>query len=175
MLYEVFLQPEKFDKNEWFILIAGILMMILFLFTDRRISVLEIVVIWVINWFMAEAADFSIAIPPFDLYDFNDSPKYEYFDFFLFVVLYPCTAYLFIHYYDKWNLKGKSLIIYVFIYSLLTVGLEALASVFDVFTYKGWHLIFSFPVYLVVYIINIVIFKFERKHIHKINIELKKA
>ncbi|WP_139492066.1 hypothetical protein [Brevibacillus dissolubilis] len=158
--------PLVFDANEWFILIAGSLVMLLTLKLPKRLSRVEFWIIWLMNYLLAEIADFTIGFPGIDLYDFNDWPQYEYFDWILYVFLYPPAAYVYLYLYDRWKPAGWKLAGYIVGWALFTTGLEWLATQFHVFTYKGWKLVYSVPTYIFIYWINLCIFRFVRTYQH---------
>lgn len=159
--------PVQFDGNEWFIILAAILNFMILFRLPRTFKVIEIVIIWIFNYFLAEFADFSIAVPPLDFYDFNDWPEYEYFDLVLYVFIYPPAAYLMLYYYHKWKLRGWPLAVYILMWAFITTGLEGAAAIFHVFTYKKWKLIYSFPAYVLIYGLNILVFRFVSKQLEK--------
>jgi hypothetical protein len=119
------------------------------------------------NVFLGQTVDYIIAVPPYDLYDVNDRPNYEIFDFILYFLLYPPTAYLVIYFYNKWRIKGLYVIAYIVGCAILTVGLEWVAHFFHVFTYKNWILIYSFPVYFAVYGLNILVLHLAQYYIQR--------
>lgn len=94
--------------------------------------------------------------PPYDLYDTGDSSKYEIMDSVLYLFTYPLEALIFLTIYDRWRMCEVRRILYIVGWSLLTVGLEWIADLVHVYTYKGWHLTYSFVVYIGVYSLNIV-------------------
>ncbi|MCD7034084.1 hypothetical protein LRR81_07550 [Metabacillus sp. GX 13764] len=163
----VFVLPRQFDSNEIFVLIAGFIIMFLVLFLPRRLLLAEIIMIWFFNYFLAELADFTLARPPLDLYHFNDTRYYDWFDLILYVFLYPPAAYLFVHCYEKFRFRGKKLLLYILLFAIVTTILEGISAYFGVFTYNGWKTWYSIPVYCFIYYLNLKLFLFVRNSLLK--------
>lgn len=159
--------PEKFDGNEWFILISLTLVMIFVLLLPKRFPPMVVAFVMLFNVFLGQTVDYIIAVPPYDLYDVNDRSDYEIFDCILYFLLYPPTAYLVIYFYSKFKIKGILLFAYIVICALITTGLEGIADLFHLFHYKRWKLIYSFPVYISVYGLNIVMLRFALYYIRQ--------
>ncbi|TVX98575.1 hypothetical protein [Paenibacillus cremeus] len=165
--------PIKFDENEWFIIVSLILVLIPSLLLPNRFSPLTVIFMMLFNVFLGQTTDYILAVPPYDLYDVNDRPDYEIFDFILYFLLYPPAAYLVIYLYSKWTIKGLYIIPYIVGSAALSVGLESVAHIFHVFTYKGWKLIYSFAVYHAVWSLNILMLHFVQSFIKKYSIKYK--
>lgn len=154
--------PKRFDANEWFILIAGTLLMTLVLLLPKRMSFIETLLIWLFNNLLAESADFFIGAPPLDLYDFNDWPQYEVFDVLLYLFMYPPIAYFFVYVYDRLKPSKLQAAFLILVWALLTTALEGCSNWFHVFTYKGWSLAYSFPAYILVFALNLLLYRFVK-------------
>lgn len=154
--------PERFGLNEWFTLAAAVLAMGVALALPKRFSPVEITAYTVFTVYLSQTVDSLIAVAPFDFYDVNDTPKIEWFDMIIYYFCYPPTTYVFLYFYDKWQVRGWKRVGYVIGYSLLSMLLEGAADLFGVFTYKGWKLYDSFFVYVGVYIVYILVYKMVR-------------
>ncbi|MFD0695276.1 hypothetical protein ACFQZT_14295 [Paenibacillus sp. GCM10027628] len=154
--------PKNFNANEWFILIAGTLLLALVLLLPKRMSFIEMLLIWLFNILLTESADFFIGVPPLDLYDFNDWPQYEVFDLLLYLFMYPPIAYFFIYIYDIWKPRKLQAAFLIVVCSLVTTALEGCSIKFYVFTYKGWSLPYSFPTYILVFVLNLLLYRFMK-------------
>jgi hypothetical protein len=159
--------PKHFDSNEVFILIALLVILVLTLKLPRQLSVSAVMLIWVFNVFLALAADITIGIPPYDLYDVIDSSKYEFFDMVLYGLCYPGVAYLIMNHYESHKPKGLKIGLWMTFYALFTTLFEWIAALFHVYTYKGWNIYLSFAVYLFLYGFNILLLRFIHKTIRK--------
>ncbi|MBT2740726.1 hypothetical protein [Bacillus sp. ISL-77] len=150
--------PKRFDLNEWFLILSVMVNIVFALPLPKRFSPALTTLILLLNLYLGQVCDILIGILPYDLYDENDSPKYEIFDAVLHFFSYPPVMYMMLHFYDRWNLKGILLILYIGGFALLIVGLEWLAVLAHVFKYKSWHLSYSFFVYTGVITLNILFF-----------------
>src|SRR5207253_482020 len=101
---------------------------------------------------MPKVLDHTIAVKPYNLYDLTDSSKYELFDLIMYAI-YPPFGYLFIYIYDYFKFKGIRFVMYIFFWSIASIGMEFIANQLHVFNYHGWRLIYSLPIYTVIMII----------------------
>ncbi|KRE55921.1 hypothetical protein ASL11_34885 [Paenibacillus sp. Soil750] len=150
--------PERFDINEWFTLISLAVLLTVAILLPKRFSPLSIIVYTVFTVFISQTVDSLIAVKPFDLYDVNDSSKYEVMDIVIYYFNYPPFTYIFLWFYDKWKLKGIYRNLYIIGFSLISVFFEWLAHLCHVFIYKGWKLWYSPFIYIVIFISYIFVF-----------------
>lgn len=154
--------PQRFDENEWFLLIITVAIWFVVLLLPKRFSVVTFVLIWLVNVSLAQIADFVIGKKPLQLYDYNDSEKFEWFDIWLYMITYPPAAYLFLYVYDRFKAFFQSRLwksaAYVIAAVLATVGIEALSVHYRVFKYFHWNLYLSALVYIGVFCINLLIY-----------------
>ncbi|NPV91641.1 MAG: hypothetical protein HPY50_12795 [Firmicutes bacterium] len=160
--------PVRFDANEWFIIATGILFWLAVFWLPRRFSLTTILTICLFNLFLGQMTDFIIGKPPLDYYYYNDTIKYEYFDLLLYLVPYPAFGY-FINYIYHWlGYRGWRLAGYILAGALVTTGMEWISvRFFHVFTYTGWRLLYSFLVYILVFVLNLMVFRFARQYTEK--------
>jgi hypothetical protein len=149
--------PIQFNLNEWFALTAGLIGITVVFLLPRRFPIALSAIIWTFNFFLAIVLDHFLAGPIYDKYDIFDSPKYEWLDLFSYLIVYPPAAYTLVYGYDKWRPRWVQTVAYIFGWVLLTTCLEWLATLCGVFHYKGWKLIYSFPAYTVIYLLNIAL------------------
>ncbi|MBB6634353.1 hypothetical protein [Cohnella thailandensis] len=154
--------PHRFDVNEWFILIASVLLYTLIFFLPKRFPISQSIFIWLFNLYTANFVDFMIATEPLDLYQVNDGPDYELFDLLIYVMLYAPTAYLVIYLFDRWRPMGVKAALYLGGWALATTGLEEIAELCHVFEFSGWRHLYSIPVYALVYGLNLILFRMLR-------------
>ncbi|WP_276356464.1 hypothetical protein [Cohnella caldifontis] len=150
--------PERFDLNEWFDLFSAALPLTIAFLLPGRFTLIALTVFTVFSVFMAQTVDSLIAVKPYDLYDVNDTVKYDVSDIFIYYFSYPPTTYLFLYFYDKWSPKGWRRAGYVLAWSLLSWGLEWAAYRCHVFYYKGWKLAYSPIAYVVIYALFMAMF-----------------
>jgi hypothetical protein len=164
--YMILYTPVRFDLNEWFIICSAMTGVVISLLLPKRFSHVLTTFILLFNIYLAHTCDFLIAVPPYDLYDINDRPQLEIMDYVLYFISYPPVAYIMLHFYDRWKLKGTRIILYIAGWSFLTMGLEGLAYLAHVCKYNGWQLSYSLLVYIGIYSVNILIFHLARYLIH---------
>jgi hypothetical protein len=149
--------PIDFDLNEWFALAAGLTGVTVVFWLPKRFPTGLSAILWAFNFCLAIVLDHLLAGPLYDLYDIFDSKKYEWFDLFTYLVVYPPAAYALVYGYDRWRPSGWLAGAYIVGCVLPTTFLEWLADLCGVFHYKGWKLIYSIPTYTVIYIFNIAL------------------
>ncbi|OZQ91437.1 hypothetical protein [Paenibacillus sp. VTT E-133291] len=151
--------PDKFDQNEWFIILNSVLGYSWLLFVPKRYPHVISVLVILFTVTVAIMMDHTIATPPLDLYDINDLKKYELFDVITYFMYTP-YALLSVYLYDKFNPTGLYFTAYVMMWSLLSVGFEWLAVILNVFKFNGWTMLYSFSFYLFATTLHLKFFQF---------------
>ncbi|MEH7097159.1 hypothetical protein [Neobacillus vireti] len=151
--------PSKFDGNEWAIILALLFNIFVFIFLPKRIPKKITPHLVLLSISFPKIMDTTLAVKPLNLYDLNDTFQYEFFDLALYGV-YPAFGYLFIYIYDYYKFKGFGLVLYFIGWSLAGVGVELLLVYLHVFVYKGWHLIYSLAIYILVLPLTFLFYKF---------------
>jgi hypothetical protein len=159
--------PRQFDANEWFVVVSFLVSWGAVLFLKGRPSLPRVVPLIIFNIFTAMSADFIIGIPPIDLYDVGDMPKYEIIEVVIYAFAYPPMVYFLVYLYERWKPEGWRFVGFVLLFSVVTAGLEGLSVLFHVFTYKGWALIYSPLVYIVVYVLDLLVYRATMHYLHK--------
>jgi hypothetical protein len=153
---------DRFDQNEWFIIIMLILTYLIAYLIPRRFptSITVLLMIWAFT--VSQLFDFTIGGGVFDYYDVNDSPRYCLMDLATYF-LYAPFSYFFIYIYDVFQIKPRHLALYIIVCSIFAVGFETLMVVFKVITYKNdWYRFYSFDVYLFTQSLTILFYKWIR-------------
>ncbi|MDZ5471449.1 hypothetical protein SM124_06780 [Bacillus sp. 31A1R] len=160
--------PEKFDENEW--LVIGVLMsgIVIYKLLPKRFPISLSILIMIFSATYARAFDHILASPLLDFYDVMDSPKFELFGVFTYIMYAP-FGYLFVYIYDKFKIEDKYIVLYIFIWSFFGIGFEWLSSKCNIFTYKHWNLAYSFTIYLFVQYHTIVFFRYLKKKYKIVN------
>lgn len=154
---------HAFNQNEWFVIIAIIIFHLLIFLLPKRFPLFLSVILYIFGFTTGLIFDNTIGAHIFDLYDISDSSKYTLMDI-LSYVMYGPFGYVFIYFQDKYKIQGKFLVTYILLWCLLSLGLEAMATFFNVYHYKnGYHLYFSFPIYLVTIVIYYLLYDFITK------------
>lgn len=162
--------PETFNSNEWFIIAVCIILIILSFPLKRSFLFSQIIVIFTVNFFLAASLDHILSGPPYDLYDIMDMPEFEIFDLVMYLLVYPLSGYLFICFFSIFIEKGFPVIVFLFMSTLTTVGLEWISVQFHVYKHLNWTYFYSFISYLGIFCINIALyfwFANENNSIHK--------
>ena len=158
--------PVKFDANEWFLIISTALTWSLMFLLPKRLATITVITLWVFNYALAQTADFTIAVPPYDLYDVNDRPELEITDFLFYFFTYPPVSYFVVYIYSMLELSAKRLAAYLVLCGFITEMMEWSASRwFHVYKYKGWSPWYSAPVYIAVYLLNICIYRLMQRYL----------
>ncbi len=83
--------PEKFDFNEWFILVSIIVIYTYIYLLQRRFPLPITIMMVVFSLALEKAADLIFEYPPYNFYYLNDKIEYELFDLFV-CFLYPARV-----------------------------------------------------------------------------------
>lgn len=154
--------PRNFDQNEWFVIVSLIIFILIVRFLPKRFPTSITILIMAFSITIARAYDHLLSLPKLELYDVMDSPTFEIFDLFVYV-LYAPIGYLFNYFLEKLNINGPWIALYIFFSSVCGTLFEWLCDYFNVFTYKGWHLSYSFTTYLITQGMTLIFFKYIYK------------
>lgn len=162
-LFSIVQYDSAFNSNEWFILLSLVAGYTLIMIIPKRYPPAYTLLFLFIGINSGIVFDHTISIPPFDYYDVNDSSRFEFFDF-LSYIMYGPYGYLFFYLYDYLKLKGYFTFLYIIIWSIIAMFVEALATYLGVFHYKnGYQFVFSFPFYFYIQSLTLVLFKLLMK------------
>jgi hypothetical protein len=150
--------------NNWFVIILSIACLILYSLLPKRFHTALVIVTWVYSVIFLETLDFLLGLSPYDFYDFMDNPKYEPGVALLHLIVYPVFSITFLSFYDKWRLRGTKLAFYILFWTVLSVGVEWLAVLNNVLTYKEWKLLYSIPTYPIAIFLLIGVYQFAKQH-----------
>ncbi|QGQ45970.1 hypothetical protein [Metabacillus sediminilitoris] len=115
---------------------------------------------------IALGLDHSIGVPPIDLYDTNIEPWLTLTEIPTWG-MYPISGYLYIYLFDKLNVRGYFIPLYILCWSIFGTLFEGLGKTFKVFVHKDWELRYSFLVYLFTQILTTIVFKILMKTYRK--------
>ncbi|MFJ5714076.1 hypothetical protein [Neobacillus sp. NPDC093127] len=165
--------PEKFDSNEWFILISLIVSYTCIFILPRRFPYSVTLIMLLFSMAYAQIIDHILAGQSLDLYDINDVEKYELFDLITWF-LYPPFGYIFVYFYDKWRVRSVGVFWYILLWAFIAMGEEVLSLKFHIFTYENWKLSYSFPVYLITLSIYLLFFVYIKGQFEKMKEKCKR-
>ncbi|WP_276354534.1 hypothetical protein [Cohnella caldifontis] len=151
---------RAFDRNDWFVLVAGLVLIGLAWLLPRRHSRQDVCLSMIFSVAAASVLDNSFGYRTFDYYDIMDGPVASLMDYAAYV-LYAPFGYFFLYFHSLLKVKGAANLIYVLLWSAAAVGFEWICHRFDVFHYKhGYRTLISFAVYLYIQTITLVFFKY---------------
>jgi hypothetical protein len=154
--------PQKFDANEWFLIIWLIISYVVALSLPKRFPSSLTLLYMLYGPIAARISDHVLSSPKYDLYTLMDTEKYELFDAITYF-LYAPFSYIFIYLFDRWGIRGYWILLYILISTSLGTMFEWLNEYFHVFTYKGWKLMYSFTVYLIVQCIILLFYQLVKR------------
>jgi hypothetical protein len=158
--------PVRFDANEWYTIIFIALSLIISLMLPKRFPTVFTLNIILFVACLAKFTDFLLAAGiPFDFYDYSDTPKLDWYDEYLQLVLYPLVGYLFMYIYDIWLQEEYSKLLFIALCTFSSAVFEWLALKAHVFTYKGWRMAYSIPCYVTLMTMYIIFFHLMKRWI----------
>lgn len=157
----------KFDWNEIFMIATSLLFFSIALMTGKHFRKIIFLMIWIYSIAFVETTDYLLAASPFRVYYCADNLTYEPAAAMIHFFLYPSFSFIFLYFYDKWNIAGVKLIFYLLIWDVFSIFFEWINVLNGVITYTGWHLSYSIFVYPVSCLILIVVYRFIKVQLHK--------
>ncbi len=157
----------KFDFNEWYTLIASIILTALFLIIRKHFRPIVILMIWVFNVSLVASIDYALASTPFKTYYCLDNETYEPMGAVAHVFLYTPFSFFFLYFYDKWSIRGKRVIPYLVCWTCFSVFFEWLNIQFGFITYTAWGIWYSIVPYPLASLILIKVYRFVEAHLPK--------
>ena len=147
---------KAFDWNEWFIIITFVLLNILIILMPKIYSMIEGFAYYLYGITVVHFFDHTTSVKPWDLYDVNDSSKYQLMDFAYYFMNGP-ISYFFIYLYSKLKIKGHQTILYLVIWSSFSLFAEWFGVKIGLFHFdKGYKMYWSFPIYMVIQTLQII-------------------
>lgn len=156
-----------FDWNEVFMILTSIIAFSIVLMIRKHFSPVVFMMIWIYSMTFVESVDYALAGSPFQIYYCADNKTYEPVAALIHVFLYPSFSFFFLYFYEKWRLHGKKLGLSIFIWTVFSIFFEWLNIKNGVFTYTGWKLYWSIPVYPISILLLLKVNHFIKKQIQK--------
>lgn len=149
---------NRFNSNEWFVIAGLSIGILLVILLPRRFPIKTSIVFFMCGVFFGFFFDHTLSVIPVSFYDVNDSSRFQLIDFISYFMYGP-VSYLFFYVYDRLRIKPTFGPLYILCWSLIAVGMEWMAVAFRVFHYQnGYRLAYSFPIYLVVQSIWVILY-----------------
>lgn len=158
----ILLPPERFDANEWFIIIVCLAAFGCIWILPKRFPRSMALLMFLASLILAKLFDTVLVLPAFHAYYVNDLKKVEWFDMLLYFLYMP-FGYLFLYAYDRLHPKAVGIAAMVLLTSLIAVLFEWVTVALGVFHYTGWKNYYSLPVYIVVQSLYIILFEHMKK------------
>ncbi|KIL38659.1 hypothetical protein SD70_25160 [Gordoniibacillus kamchatkensis] len=152
-----------FDKNEWFVVVASIVLMSYIVMIRKHFRPATLIILWVYNIAFIATIDYAIAATPFHVYDCLDNETYEPMAAYAHAFVYTPYSIIFLYYYDKWGIRGKKLIWYLAAWTCYALCFEWISLKFGFLTYRTWRLYYSIPTYPIAALILICAYRFIEK------------
>ncbi|REE68077.1 hypothetical protein A8990_1386 [Paenibacillus taihuensis] len=154
---------NRFNANEWFILIGLAVGISAFILIPKRFSPKHNLVYMICGIYSGFFFDHSLSVEPVNYYDVNDTSNYQFIDFLSYCSYGP-ISYLFFYSYVYWKVKRSYIPLFILGWALFSEGMEWVAVQMGVFHYReGYNLYYSFPIYLMVNSCWILFFHYSRK------------
>jgi hypothetical protein len=151
--------PKALDENEWFILLGLMITIPIIVLLPKRMPISLSIIMLMFGSIIARVLDHLLSSPTFNLYDVMDTGKYDFFDILTYLFYAP-FSYFFVYFYERFHIRGFGVLFYIVACSIAGTLFEGISVYFNVFTYKGWGLIYSFSVYLVVQSLTILLYRY---------------
>lgn len=149
--------PKSFDENEIFVLFVAMGLFLFFIILPKRFPLHLFILLFLINSYIGRTVDTSLAIRPFNIYDSFDGNTHEILDEITYSIVYPIYGYLFYYFYDKYYMIPSW--IHLIVWAASSTLFEWISTRFNVFQYHNQHILYSFFVYLLVFMFHILFFR----------------
>lgn len=154
---------KGFGMNDIFILIVIAVSWSLYFWMPKMYSRQVSVLIFLYSVTVAGIFDNSFGSKPFDFYDIMDGPAYTIMDVAVYF-MYPPFGYFFLFLYQKLRVNVRYLLLFISIFTIISVGIEWFFYRMGVFHYKnGYSFIYSGCIYLVVQLLFIQFYHLVKK------------
>jgi hypothetical protein len=151
--------PQLFDKNEIFFSLVFMVLIFLAIRLPKRFPLSISILLITYGAFIGNILDTLLATQPLDTFDVFDSKHYELFDLFIFFG-YGFYYYILIYIYDRLSIRGFQNVHFVIFSSAVSSILELIMVSFNIFTYKGWKIYYSYTAYLFVIWSMVLFYRF---------------
>ncbi|MFC7063496.1 hypothetical protein [Halobacillus seohaensis] len=154
---------ESFNWNELFVIGSLVLTVIVIWITPKIFTILEGIAYFIYGIVYGMFYDHTISVKPWDFYDVNDTSAYQVIDF-LSYVMYGGYSYFFLYFYEKIKIKGLWHMIYVLIWSCVSLLFEWIGVKVGVFHFdKGYKMYWSFPIYIIAQSMLIIFYQITKR------------
>jgi hypothetical protein len=161
---KIYYYDDQFNTNEWFIIISIIVGALLVIFLPKRFTKKTTYLFLLTGIFNGFFFDHVLSVLPVSYYDINDNSAFEFMDF-LSHVMYAPYSYFFFYLYDYFKIKPQFYLLYILVWSVISVGIERFSVYIGIFHYQhGYKIYYSFAIYLLVHSIWIIFYRVIRTY-----------
>lgn len=153
--------------NEWNVVILSAVVMSVFLTIRKHFRPIVIAMVWLFSATYLSTLDYALAATPFHLYDCGDNATYEPITAIAYLFMYSPFSFAVLYTYDKWEVRGKKLALFLAGWTCFSVFFEWLNIQIGFFHYTYWRLYYSVPFYPVSVLILIQVYRYILKHLPK--------
>ncbi|MBT2659615.1 hypothetical protein [Bacillus sp. ISL-45] len=154
---------HAFNENEWFIIGSLIGLHAAVWLAPKIFRKLEAIAFYFFGVNTVLFFDHTISVKPWDFYDVNDDSSYQFIDFLSYISYGP-YSYFFIYFYVKLRISGKRTVLYIVLWSAISVLMEWIGLKLGMMHYdKGYEMKWSFPIYLFVQSMLLVFYHLVKK------------
>ncbi|QGQ96112.1 hypothetical protein EHS13_15135 [Paenibacillus psychroresistens] len=150
--------PERFDTNEWYIIIIWLVVISCIWMLPRRFPPTIGLLYALIPLILAKLFDTILIFPPFEQYYMNDIKGVELFDLLLYFT-YPCIGYLSLYAYDRFHPKSVGTVAILILTSLFAVFFEWVSAKAGLYHYTGWKVYYSLPIYFFMQSLYVIMYE----------------
>jgi len=155
---------ERFDSNEWFVLIMLVLAYAAVWRLPKRVptSWMLLALLW--GFASSSVFDFTIGGGLLDYYKVNDTNRYELMDLFTYILFAP-FGYFFIYGYELLRITRRTLILYIAGWAIVGMLFQWAAELAGATDYQhGYQLSYNLVAFLVTQSITGMFYAYMREH-----------
>ncbi|MBO0958454.1 hypothetical protein J1P26_01830 [Neobacillus sp. MM2021_6] len=156
-----------FDWNEMIMFGSSLIALFVILMLRKYFHKIVFIIIWIYSIVFVESTDYFLAASPFRVYYCGDNVTYEPSAAAIHLFLYPVFSFIFLLLYNRLNISGIKLILYILAWDIFSTFFEWLYLINGAFTYTGWKVHYSFFVYPLSSLLLIKIYKFTISQLNK--------
>jgi hypothetical protein len=123
--------------------------------------------VWLFGLTYIATTDYALAATPFVLYSCGDNETYEPITAIAHLFMYTPFSFMFLYLYDKWEVRGKKLVLFLAGWTCFSIFFEWLNIQTGFLEYKHWSLYYSIPAYPISGLILIRVYRFILKNLPK--------
>jgi hypothetical protein len=124
--------------------------------------------VWLYTVTYISTLDYALAATPFNVYYCGDNDTYEPIAIVAYTLMYTPFSFIFLYLYDKWDIHGSKLALYLAGWACFAIGFEWLNLQIGFLVYKQWKLVYSIPSYPISCLFLIQVYRFIMRNLPKV-------